>query len=85
MTEGKCVGGETPSAPFGYIALFSLRGVDHYIYVTEWTNPFGYCIVLVSVGKWTTTYMTQGKSVGGKAPSAPFDVLTVAIVSMIKS
>ena len=43
MTEGKSVGGEAPSAPFGY------------------------CTVLLLVGKWITIDMTEDKSVDCKA------------------
>ena len=38
------------------------------------SSPFGYSTVLVLLGKWTTIYMTEGKSV------APFGYCTVLLL-----
>ena len=75
MTAGKSVGGEAPSAPFGYSTVLVLLGKWTTIYMTEGKSvggeapsaPFGYCTVLLLVGKWITIDMTEDKSVDCKA------------------
>ena len=75
MTEGKSVGGEAPSAPFGYSTVLVLLGKWTTIYMTEGKSVggeppsarFGYCTILLLIGKWITIDMTEDKSVDCKA------------------
>ena len=75
MTEGKSVGGEAPSAPFGDLAVELFVGKRTTMDMTEGKSvggeapsaPFGYCTVLLLVGKWITIDMTEDKSVDCKA------------------
>ena len=61
ITKGKSVGGEAPSAPFGYSTVLVLLMKWTNIYMTEGKSvgceapsaPFGYSTVLVILGKWT--------------------------------
>ena len=69
MTEGKSVGGEAPSALFGYSTVLVLLGMWTTIYMTKGKSvaPFGYCTVLLLLRKWITIDMTEDKSVDCKA------------------
>ena len=66
MTEGKSVGGEAPS---GLVSLTLGRTVAKIFDRREKCRPPPVSSDYHWVEEWQTRYLTEGKSVGGEAPS----------------
>ena len=64
-------------------AVFGWLGVVYLVCEPEKLMDWGqynFNIVHNKVGKWPIVNMTEGKSVGGEAPSAPYGYCTVEVL-----